>query len=176
MSNFSILYKRETIEFVSIAKEYLVLLENTRQTQKKEFIEKTLKIVSLLYFKALNLPNPNYFEEEYAEKFVDEIHWSYFQNNVAEVLGEDDIFIQLQDSNIVSDSDYLNVPLSEIYADLYQEFGDVIGAYKTENEETMLAAINCCYENFGTYWGIRVLLLLKNLHTINYNLNSNESF
>jgi len=176
MSNHKFIYEKETIELVTVAKEYLVLLENIEQLEKQDFIERSLKIVSLLYLKGLCLSSPDYFEEEDVEKFVDELHWSFFQNKISQLLEEDDIFIQLQDSNIVSDMDYINVSLSEVYADLYQEFGNLIAAYRTENEEIMLATLYCCYENFSTYWGIRALLLLKNLHTIKYNFNSNELF
>ena len=172
IDNLSVLYKKETIEFVVTAKEFLILLENLKASKKSTFLENSLKILSLLYNKSIVLKNPEYDDDSFLEKFVNESHWIYVQNNISEILEDDDIFVQLQDDNIISDSDYINVPISELYADLYQEMGDVIGAFKTENEDIMLAALQCCFDNFKTYWGIRVLLLLENLHKIIFNQNN----
>jgi hypothetical protein len=58
--------------------------------------------------------------------------------------------------------------LSEIYADLYQEMGDLVGAYRIANDDVMLAALACCRSNFPDYWGVRLLSLLKALHEIKY--------
>ncbi|MDR2835746.1 MAG: DUF5063 domain-containing protein [Bacteroidales bacterium] len=180
MTNHSILYKKESIEFVAVAKEYLVLLENAKEFQKNDFITNSLKMLSLLYHKVLfvakieHCDSNNDCDNAFIEKFVNEVHWSYFQNVISEILDEDDVFVQLQDNNIISDSDYMNVPLSELYADLYQEMGDLIGAYKTENEELMIAALNECHENFYSYWGIRTLILLQNLNNLNTKLLSDE--
>jgi hypothetical protein len=122
------------------------------------------------------LSNPALNDDSFLEKFVKETHWIYIQHIISDFLGEDDIYSQLQDDNIISDNDYINISLSEIYADLYQEFGDIIGAFKTENEDIMLAALQCCFDNFRTYWGIRALLLLMNIHKIIFKQDSHDVY
>ncbi len=112
------------------------------------------------------------FDEDYLEKFVDESAWTYIQQVVAAKLDSDDEYTQIQDISVVSSMDSLNVGLSEIYADLYQEMGDIIGAYQIGNDDSMLAALHYCRENFEYYWGIRLLVLLKKLHDIKY-INQN---
>ncbi|MDR2009841.1 MAG: DUF5063 domain-containing protein [Bacteroidales bacterium] len=175
MENYSVLYQKESIEFVTVAKEYLAFMESAKNLSKEDFIDKSVKILPLLYLKGVLLTPVEVFDEDYLEKFVDESAWTYIQQVATAKLDSDDTYTQLQDISVVSDMDYLNIGLSEIYADLYQEMGDLIGAYRTGNDESMLAAMYYCQGNFGSYWGIRLLVLLKNLHTIKYNNQNIEN-
>ena len=168
MEDFSIVYQKEVIEFVSVAKEYLLFMEKSKNISKNLFIDKSLKMLSLMYLKGALLPAISEFDDDCTEKFINENTWVYVQQISSAKLEEDDEYVQIQDASIISDMDYLNVGLSEIYADLYQEMGDLIGAYQTGNELTMLSALYYCQENFESYWGIRLLVLLKSIHKLKY--------
>jgi len=168
MTDFSIIYQKEALEFVTVAKEYLALMEAAKSMTPTEFIKDSIKVLPLLYFKGTSLPEIPDYQEEYVEKFVDEPTWSYIQQAAAAKLGENDEYVQIQDVSVVNSMDYLNVGLSELFADIYQEMGDVIGAYRLAQDETMQAALFFCKENFASYWGIRILVLLQNLHQIKY--------
>ncbi len=168
MTNYTVLYQTQTIEFVSVAKEFLAFCESAQNMPRKDFIDQSQKLLPLLFFKATLLPDVEDYDEEFLEKFVDEADWTKILHIATEQLGEDDEYVQIQDASVMNTMDYLNVGLSEIYADLYQEMGDFIGAYRLGNDELMLAAYYCCKENFSTYWGIRLLELLKYIHKLNY--------
>lgn len=168
MIDVSIIYQKEALEFVTVAKEYMALLEAAKNMNSKDFIDDSIKILPLLYFKGTSLPEISDYTEEFIEKFIDEPTWSYIQQAVAAKLGEDDEYVQIQDVSVVNSMDYLNVGLSELFADIYQEMGDVIGAYRLAQDETMQAALFFCKENFAAYWGIRILVLLQNIHQIKY--------
>lgn len=167
MDNYNIVYQHEAIEFVTVAKEFVAFLENAREYNKAKFIDHAMKILPLLYLKGTLLPAINDYDEDYIEKFVDEATWSYVQQTTAAKLEEDDEYIQLNDC-MVSTMDTMSVGLSEIFADLYQEMADLIGAYRLTNDNIMLAALACCKYNFSHYWGIRTLALLKALHEIKF--------
>ncbi len=168
MKDFSILYQKEAIEFVTVAKEYLSIMEAAKNMNSEDFIDNSIKILPLLYLKGELLPGLHDYDEDYIEKFVDEPTWVFIQQASATKLAEDDEYVEVQDISVFNNTDYLNVALSEIFADIYQEMGDLIGAYRLAQEPTMLAALYTCKENFSSYWGIRVILLLKNLHQIKY--------
>ncbi|MDD3740045.1 MAG: DUF5063 domain-containing protein [Bacteroidales bacterium] len=169
MKSLSPIYSKESIEFATVAKEFISFLETAKELSKKQFISTSIKILPLLYLKGTLLTNIEEFDDEYTEKFIDESAWSYIQQISSSKLDDDDEYIQIQDASIVNSDDYLNVGLSELYADLYQETGDLIGAYKTENDQIIISALHYCRHNFETYWGIRVLSLLKRLHEIYFN-------
>ncbi|MBN2777801.1 MAG: DUF5063 domain-containing protein [Bacteroidales bacterium] len=168
MNDISKIYNPQAIEFATVAKEYLAFLESAKNMSSEEFLDTSLRILPLLYLKGLNLPQVEDYDEEYAEKFVDEPTWSYIQQTSAAKLGEDDNYVQIQDVSVVNSMDYLNVGLSELFADLYQEMGDFIGAYRLAQEETMQAALYISTQNFSSYWGIRLLVLLENLHKVKF--------
>ncbi len=168
MTDLSIIYQKEAIEFVTVAKEYLAFMEAAKNMNPENFLDNSIKLLPLLYLKGTLLPTINDYNEDYVEKFVDEPGWSFIQQASAAKLGENDEYVQIQDASVMNNMDYLNVGLSELFADIYQELGDVIGAYRLAQEETMQAALFFCKENFASYWGIRVLVLLKNLHRIKY--------
>jgi hypothetical protein len=170
--NYSTLYEKEAIEFVTVAKEYLSFMEMAKDISKDNFIDKSLKILPLLYLKGMLIPKINNIIEDFLEKFVEEVTWSYIQQVASAKLGSDDEYVQLQDVSVLNSLDSINIGMSEIYADLYQEMGDLIGAYRTGNDESMLAALFYCKENFETYWGIRLLLLLKALHIVKFKIEN----
>lgn len=169
MENYSVLYNKESIEFVTVAREYLSFMESAKNISKENFIDKSLKILPLLYLKGILLSKVDEFDDEYLEKFVDESTWSYIQQIAAAKLDSDDEYTQIQDLSVVSNMDYLNIGLSEIYADIYQEMGDIIGAYRIGNDDSMMAALHYCQDNFESYWGVRILVLMKSLHKIKFN-------
>lgn len=171
MEEFNVVYQRESIEFVTVAKEFVSFLENAREFSKETFLDRSVKILPLLYLKGALLPEIADYDEDFSEKFVDEAAWSFIQQSTSTKLDEDDEYIQLQDVGFVSSMDSMSVGLSEIYADLYQEMADLVGAYKVANDNVMLAALACCQTNFSEYWGVRLLALLKALHEIKYRHN-----
>ena len=168
MDEYNVVYQREAIEFVTVAKEFVRLLENARNMSKDDFIDHSVKMLPLLYQKGVMLPEITDYDDNFSEKFIDEATWSYIQQTVSTRLGEDDEFVQVQDATMMSSMDSMSVGLSEIYADLYQEMGDLVGAYRIANDDVMLVALACCHNNFPDYWGIRLLSLLKALHEIKY--------
>lgn len=168
MAQTELIYTKESIEFATVAKEFLAILEAAAKMSKEDFLNTSIKILPLLYLKGELLPEVEDFDDDYTEKFVDESTWSYIQQIAAAKLDEDDNYVQVQDAGVVNSMDYLNVGLSELFADLYQEIGDFIGAYRTGTDEIMLAALFYCRENFKSYWGIRSLVLMNNLHQIKY--------
>lgn len=174
MEDFTIIYSKSAIEFVTVAKEFLLFIDKAKESNKNNFIDKSLKILPLLYLKAILLPHIDEIEDDFTEKFVDEASWSYVQQVTSAKLGEDDDYVQIQDLGTQSSLDSLNVSLSEIYADMFQEIGDFIGAYRTTNDYTIKSALFYCSHNFENYWGIRLLSLMKALHQIKYSNKDNS--
>ena len=111
MYNTELIYTKETIEFAAVAKEFLSFLESSQASSKDEFIDTSLKILPLLYLKALQLPKVEDFDDDFSEKFVDEATWSYIQQITSAKLGEDDQYVQVQDATVMNSLDSLNVGL-----------------------------------------------------------------
>lgn len=168
METDSIIYNKSIIEFVTVAKEFMGLLEKGRDMQRDDFIANGLKILPLLYLKTDLLPKIEEPENTNIERFVDENQYAFVQNSVAIILEDDDQYIEVQDMSVDRSLDFLNVSISELFADIYQDLGDVIGAYRLLDENLILPSLYICKKNFESFWGIRIIILMENLHKIKY--------
>ncbi len=168
MEDNNIVYDKNIVEFIAVCNEFAGFLEKSRSIPRNDFINTSLKILPLLYLKAGLLPNVELPENIDIEKFVDENRWTFIQNSVAYILADMDEYVEVQDMSIDRSLDYLNISLSELFADIYQDIGDLICSFKLFDDNITAAAVYECKNNFESYWGIRLIILLENLHKIKF--------
>jgi len=173
-----IIYDNNVVEFVAVANQFCKVLEMSASIEKGDFIEISWKMLALLYQKAVSLPKiePLYNSEN--EKFVTEQDWSYIKHNIATKLGMHESFVDVFVIDAMETSETESVGTSECFADIYQDLKDFLTAYEIGNEEIMLNALWEVTENFGRFWGGRVLALLSVFHSIRFNSKDidNENF
>ena len=128
---------------------------------RTEWIDRMLKILPLLtlsFVVAKTVASLMKFEI-----FVQEE--DYFRElRVSEIGGEEDI------SNVfIEDMKYSDRPIShfsENIADIYQDIRNFISVYKVELTEHMESALEICTNNFKSYWGQKLLNVLRPLHAL----------
>ncbi len=168
MSEDGIIYNNELIDFIKASVEFTELAEKCRSLSQEKFIDQSLEILTRLYLKTLSLPETDESSDESVEKFIPEERWIYIHNLVAGTLQDNDEIVDLQDSSVERSIDYIKVSLSELYADIYQDIGDMVYAYKLLDEQIIKTSLYECKQNFQSYWGIRLLTVIINLHRIKY--------
>ncbi len=161
-------YTKNVIEFITIAKEYCAFVEDTGKLSAKLFLEKSQMLLPLLYLKTSMLSKFETVSKESNEKFVSEEDWNYIKNKIAGLLGEIDVFVQVIEPISQFEGDSINVSLSEIFADIYQDLRDTIAIFVIGNEDMMNDALWECKLNFEQYWGQRTIVALSTIHNINY--------
>ncbi|MDR1407055.1 MAG: DUF5063 domain-containing protein [Tannerella sp.] len=165
------IYDRNTLEFVTVAKEFCAQLERIHEHDLFSFVNNTTKILPLLYVKATLLPEIEEPEEAGAASFVTEEACEALSGRVSRLLGEYDQYLE----TFLPDMPYSDAPIiasiSGNMADIYRNVGDFIALFRQGYEETMLIALSQCAENFRIYWGQSLLNALKALHAIRYNEN-----
>ena len=118
--------------------------------------------------KATLLPSVEILDEEISEVFVSEQDYLLVSNQVASVLGEDDVYLDV----FVEDMKYSDSPISsfisEDIADIYQDVRNFVSVYQHGLEETMISALNNCTENFRMYWGQKLVNVMRPLHALVY--------
>ncbi len=171
MSNESLrefVYSNPVIEFVTVANEYCKFLEQVTELTKDEFIQRALKILTLLYLKGSLLPDTRKILDEPIEKFVTEYDWMYIRNGVQNILGEDDLYIDNYDLEMNELPEPATYSVSEHMADIYQDIKDFIEIFKLDNETLSNDAIFECFTQFKFYWGPRLLHTTRILHLLAY--------
>jgi len=163
----SIVYHKDVIEFVTVAKEYIALIDFPEETEKKEFIFKSHKILPLLYLKASLLPEVPEIFNEGNERFCTEEMYFGIQNKIHRLLRTNDYeVLSNYDSQNLDEQEWIK--LSEIYADIFQSLYDFLNLYRIGTEEMMNDALFECQNDFKTLWGKKSLQLIEALHSLLY--------
>jgi len=161
-----IVYDKSVIDFVTVAVEFCVFLEKEEQSPRTEWIDRMLKILPLLYVKASLLPDTLASDEEPPATFVREEDYSRVANRIAEVMGEEDTYLDV----FIDDMKYSDRPISafvsENIADIYQDVRNFISVYQFELTDQMNDALYLCSENFRLFWGQKLVNVLRPLHAL----------
>jgi hypothetical protein len=163
-----IVFSKYTVDFARAALEYCVFVEKTKGTDKKTFVDNMTKVLPLLYLKVSIIPEIDADYESDLEVKVDENFYSQVENNISELLGEDNLYLETFHPDIKLSDSPVAVKVSEDLADIYQDLGNFIAVFKNGQKETMNDSLLLCIENFKKYWGQRLVNALRALHFIKY--------
>lgn len=161
-------YNRNTIEFTAVALEFCTFIEKVGDITLFDFVDKSIKLLPLLYLKANLLPEVENLEDSVPEQFVTEDMYGSACTHLATLLGEHDTYLDTFHPDIQYSDTPIAAFISENLADVYQDTGNFIASFREGNDEVMLEALAVCRENFRTYWGGQLLNALKALHTVRY--------
>ena len=136
--------------------------------KRRDFVDKSLKLLPLLYLKASLLPACERMEESDPETFVTETDYEVVRSSVASLLGEYDDFLEV----FLDDMAYSDTPIhqniSECLADIYQPLKDFICVFQLGLEQTMNDSLAICRELFAEFWGQRLVNVMRALHDVKY--------
>lgn len=172
MSETQTIYSNNVIDFTTLAAETCVYLEHAAESSKQDFISKGVKLLPLLYLKATLLDDLNTESEGFLERFVTEIDYLYVKNQVEQLLGADDSYLEVFHPDMPYSDTPIAAFISENLADIYQELKDFIENFQIGEAEIMTSAVIACVEAFAEHWGQKLLNALRALH----NLRFGESF
>lgn len=170
-NNTHYVYQEAAIEFVTVAVQLCLYLEQSAEQEKDEFIEKMLCMLPLLYLKAKLLPKSVEEMDGYPERFVSETEYEDMRQMLASKLGSDDAYLEV----FVEDMRYSDEPItafvSENIADIYQEIKDLACNYQTRDEAVMNDALVSCMDGFEQHWGQKLLNVLRALHALSLSVD-----
>ena len=168
-----LIYTKEVIEFVTVANEYCVLVESLNVLTREQFVEQTYKMLSLLHIKAILSPKPSNISNANTETFMNESDWHFIDNGLSEKLGSFEVFSDLKEP--LDPETTINISLSECLTDIYQDLKDFTQLYHFGNEEAITEGLWECKNNFQNIWGPRLIIVLKEFHSLLYgNLDLTE--
>lgn len=157
-------YDKNTIEFVTVANEFCMLLESSGKISKMDFIDRSQKLLPLLYLKATLLPKvENEFEGE-IEKFIGEGDWEYIRTAVIEKMGPSDEYLEVFDDGMRDSDEPIVASISENFADIYQDLKDFLTSYRIASVEVMNDALWDLNNSFYQYWGQSIVNSLRAIH------------
>lgn len=170
----SVIYGKDVLEFVTVGVQFCAYLEQNPQARQKDFINTLLKLLPLLYLKAVLLPRLENAEDFYPEEFVTEQDYDAVRAQICSLLGDKDSYLDLDISNI----HYIQEPqvksISEDLADVYQSVRNFVTAYKLGIEQSMYEGLGQVTEQFDLYWGQTLLNALRALHSVHFSVSGED--
>jgi len=168
------IFDRNVIEFVTVADQFCRFMEQSSATERDQLIDTTIKILPLLYVKALLLPPCEILGDEVLEECVTEDDYEYLRQTLSRVLADKDVYLDV----FLEDMKYSDTPIakhiSEDLADIYQDIKNFIFVFKLGINQNMNDALALCQENFKLYWGQKLVNTLRALHEVMFEQPDNE--
>ena len=164
--NKSGIYSSATIEFITVSNEYCGFLELQGQFSAIEFVDKTCKLLPLLYLKTSLLPKFEQSLDDEVERFVSEYDYNHINNLTAEKLGEFNDYLEVFHDDMQYSDTPIIANISENLADIYQCLKDTLSNFELAAEDVMNDAMFECQNNFDTYWGQQLVNALRALHQL----------
>ena len=122
--NSQVIFDKNAVEFVTVAAEFCGFMERVSDMRCRDFVDKSLKLLPLLYLKASLLPACERMEDTDPETFVTETDYEVLRGSIASLLGEYDDYLEV----FLDDMAYSDTPIhqniSESLADIYQPIKD----------------------------------------------------
>jgi len=158
-------YSMNTLEFLRVAHEYCLFIENSPEKNGEEIMQFYQKICSLLYLKALLLPDivPEY--PEAAEHFVTEEERETIFNQLRQKFGTADEF-WYNDPDNRDVNDLIKGSLAESLTDIYQDLKDFVLLYRKNSRAAKEAAVSGIKYLFYTRWSYSILHSITHVHQI----------
>ena len=156
---------RQVIEFLTVANEYCLFLENAEAYGKETLLDFISKIVPLLYLKGDLLPEVIVTDPEANERFVTQEQWEAVFLMLHGIFGKDDLFWVAYPE---SDGQYnlIKVSLAEHLADIYQDMKDFVILYQKNMCTSKENAASEIRKLFTPHWGVRCAQLQRHVHTL----------
>ena len=162
-------YSKATIEFAAVATETSLFFEKAKTFEKNDFLQRTAKLLALIYLKASMLENIEPVLDEEPEDFVTEQDYERVRQNISDLLGDDDTYLEVFHPDISLSDTPIVAFISENIADIYQDLKNFAMRYQIGADEVMNDALAFCATAFREYWGQRLVNCLRAVHNILYN-------
>ncbi|WP_029903043.1 DUF5063 domain-containing protein [Prevotella sp. 10(H)] len=163
-----IVYSRDSIEFVTVAVQYCAFLENFEEITESELTDKLTKILPLLYLKASLVPETDSVNDEETEITVTEDIYNHISSKLYNVYVNNDTYLEVFLQDMKYSETPISASISEDLTDIYQDTKNFITVFERGITENMNDALYVCMENFKTYWGQKLVNVLRALHSLKY--------
>lgn len=164
-----------SIAFIGLCNEYCTTLENARESTREELVERMLNLLPRMYIAAtdlkVNMIEP---EEPYIEGSLDEDYYEAIRRNVENLLGPDDIYLEVFEEDMKYSDTPVSASISEGLADIFQVTFNFISMVKDAPDEIVGLGLIAIRDDFREYWGATLCNLLRALHHLRYRFNDAE--
>lgn len=161
-------FDKEIEEFSFLAADYIRLLENVTNFSKRDFLFALHKILPSIYLSIISIPLQENQSDDFSGKYVTEEAWDKIQQSIAAKIGQHNSYLDVFDPTIQDQEMPVAADISDHLSDIYQDLKDFYVLFNIGNEVSVISAFNECKQNFETYWGQKLVNVLRAIHCLCY--------
>jgi len=164
MNKIESLVAPQTKEFVTLCRRYFEYIGKLPDKKISDFWTMQLQLLPDIYRGIFFLPQVTARYSSEVEKFVTEREYNKIFSSLVSHIGALDKFYDFSDLSHPGAVKMIEVSLSEMLTDIYQELKDFVLLYETGTLENMNDAIADCLDTFGRFWGVKLLAATRIIH------------
>lgn len=155
------------LAFIALSNEFCQAIENASSSTKTEFVESMLRILPRIYITATDvLPASVMSEASYIPASLDEDYYDSMRRSMEHLLGEDDTYLEVFESDMKYSDTPIAASISEELADIFQVLYNFVENVKDAPEGIILDSIEAVKEDFKLYWSQTLCNVLRPLNAI----------
>lgn len=169
-----IVYNKNIIEFVKVAKEYCEFVESVNTIDRKNAVNILQKFLPLIYLKGCMIEENEPEGEGLLEYVVTEYDYNHLLSLWQDKMGEYDEYLEVFDRQMQYSEAPIPHHISEKVCDIYQSLKNFIHTYSSGIEEAIEEAIFKLSLDFEEYWGKSSAELIRAIHNVIYLMKEQE--
>lgn len=158
------------IAFIGLCNEFCVAVENTRESQRNEFIDHILRLLPRIYIAATDLHAHNCDDAEpYIDNVLEEDYYEAVRRNMEALMGADDVYLEVFEEDMKYSDTPVAASISEGLADIFQALYNFINTIRDATDETMQLALLGIKDDFRAYWSSTLCNVLRAINHLKMN-------
>ncbi len=159
-----------SVALIALAVEYCRIVESAPSLDDRdEFIGSMLKLLPRLYITASDVDDYTGYSEYFIDAMLDEDTYNAVRDGIALLMGEDDVYLEVFQSDMKYSETPIATSISENLADLYQDLYNFAVSVRDATLDVQQELVGQCKDNFINYWSQTLLNVLRALNQLYYN-------
>ena len=157
------------LAFLALANEYCATMESAREAERDVFVASVLRMLPRIYIAASDLRrDDSAMSDAYVANALDEDYYEAVRMRVAELLGEDDTYLEVFENDMKYSDTPIGASVSEGLADLFQVFYNIVQTAREASPELIAELVPELRDDFANYWSQTLCKVLRALNKIYY--------
>lgn len=158
------------LAFLALVNEFCAAMEHAREAERADFLTSMLRLLPRIYIAASDLPAEaeDLAADAYVVSALEEDYYDAVRRRVAELLGEDDSYLEVFEQDMKYSDTPIGASISESLADLFQVFYNIVHTVRAATPEFIAELMPELHDDFATYWSQTLCNVLRAINNLYY--------
>ncbi|MDE7346204.1 MAG: DUF5063 domain-containing protein [Muribaculaceae bacterium] len=158
------------INLVALSADYCGTVENCREVELKDLVERLLGLLSRIYYEFHDIDGgDNDSLDDWGigvSAHLDEEQYENVRIQLAATFGEEDTYLETFEKDMKYSDTPIATTISENLADIYQPLYDFVVEVRESDGENLEEAYRACKDGFREYWSQTLCNVMRALNAI----------